>query len=412
MSAIQRPDAQTLFDHIKDMMSATVLGGATVIPESNEWYVTALNYAMAEELFAIIDQAFQERDPETACDENVVAMAAKRGVYPYPATPAQGYVRLTGTAGTTLPAPLQFTIGGQTFVTAYDGTQVNALDANGEAYVRVRAMTPGTAGNVQATTGTLTTAIAGVNTTVDVLGGSFCGGSEAEDMPSFRTRFINRMTYHPRATNEWAKEKLLEWPCATRVIHRAGSCCDGDCDSSMLVGGAIDGSADCGSVNNGSRTNFYVMFDDTFENGIAPPSVLQEVEEWFYGVPKGFGLGEVEIGVCGSIVPVTAVPADVKVSLTNCTSATKKSAATAAVTEFFRSVEPSQPLDVSILREAVVRATGVSDAEVMVDLTNAADGYGMQYGPKVDGVSKVYFSGCLLEPDCDYMLTLNSVTVT
>lgn len=79
---IPRPDPKILFDQIKNQFSSTVLGGGQVIPESNEWYVVANDYAAAEQFFAIADQMWREANPETACCDNLYKMAAQHGVFP------------------------------------------------------------------------------------------------------------------------------------------------------------------------------------------------------------------------------------------------------------------------------------------------------------------------------------------
>ena len=73
---ILRPDPKVLFGQLQSMFSSTVLGGGQIIPESNEWYVVANDYAMAEQFYAIADQLWRENNPETACCDNLYKMAA------------------------------------------------------------------------------------------------------------------------------------------------------------------------------------------------------------------------------------------------------------------------------------------------------------------------------------------------
>ena len=85
---------------LKNMsLTGTVLGGAQVIPESNEWYVISNDYAAAEQFYAIADQMWRETNPETACCDNLYKMAARNGMFPYPPKHAEGYARLTGNPG-------------------------------------------------------------------------------------------------------------------------------------------------------------------------------------------------------------------------------------------------------------------------------------------------------------------------
>ena len=380
-SNMARPDPQVLFDTYKNMFQNTVLGGATVIPESNEWYAVTLNYAMAEEFYAIMEQAWRERDPSQACDDNLLTIAERDGVRPRPAIPAQGYVKLTGTPLTALPAPLSFTINGQTFTTAVDQYQTSQLDDNGVAVVRVIAVVPGSIGNVTNATVTMDTAVAGVSSAI-ALCSPFCRGEDAETIEAFRQRYMRRLQYHPRATHEWIKEKILEWPCATRVITQGGTCCS------------------CGSTDCGGKMNFYVMFDGTFDNGIAPDYVLKELETWLFGSPQGFGLGQVEIGICGRIVPAIPLPFNIDVSVDDCISNAQKSSVIQLVNDFFSTVEPSQPFSKGYLENSIAAMLG-GDVSVYVDVN--IDAENLQFIE--------YRDACSIEPKCDYIPVLGSLYV-
>src|SRR3954467_2354624 len=112
---ILRPDPQVLFDQIRSAFSSTVLGGGTIIPESNEWYVVANDYAMSEMFFAVADQMWREANPETACCENLYVMAGRNGVFPRPASHAEGYAKISGVVGSAIPASLEIAAGPETY---------------------------------------------------------------------------------------------------------------------------------------------------------------------------------------------------------------------------------------------------------------------------------------------------------
>jgi hypothetical protein len=156
--------------------------------------------------------------------------------------------------------------------------------------------------------------------------------------------------------------------------------------------------------------HFYLMFDNSFPNGIAPRSVLDEVEEWLFGSPQGFGLGQVEIGVCGRLYSVTGVPTNVRVDIGDCVSSVALSNARATVEEFFTTMVPSQPIEAAVLATSLQRVLGVSDVSVSLELVDPEDGYGQPDCPECDG--NVFVSPCGIEPDCDYVLTLNDVIIT
>jgi len=395
-----RPDPQILFDRYKALFEQLVLGGAAVIPESNEHYAVAVNYAMAETFYAITERAWQERDPEQACLENLIEMAARDGVYPRPAIPAQGYVQVSGTPLAPLPAPLAFTIGSQSYQTAVAADQPAALDSNGSATIRVVALTAGAAGNLDnICTGTMTTVVPNVNSGVDVLGCGFCSGKDAESEADFRARYISRLQYHPRATHEWITTKLLEWPCATRALVRGGSCCECGCGESAL-GAENQESGDCGCANCGGALQFYLMFDDTFPCGIAPVNVIREAEAWLFGSPQGYGLGQVEIGVCGRIYPVKPIPIRVQVTLDGCASPGAVNRIEPIVREFFQTLVPSQPADTTLLTASLRRLLPDQAPSVAFLLTNPL--------PDKDNV---YETPCGIEPNCDYQLCFDSLQI-
>lgn len=405
---IERPAPQALFDRYLNLFSTTVLGGAQVIPESNEWYASSINYAVAEEFYAISEQAWKERDPREACCENLVEMAAVDGVYPRPAQFAQGYLRLTGEPGAPLPSPLEFVVGDLTFVTASNATQPSAITADGTVVVRVRALIAGPSGNVTATEGQMTTPVAGVSSDVEVCGATFCQGAASEPCDDFRARYLRRLQYSPRSTNQWIMDKLLDWPCATRAIQRAGSCCQcNDCT------GRADGCEDCGCKDCGGDLAFYLMFDNAFDCGIAEEAMLDEVESWMFGSPQGYGLGQVEVGICGRIVPVKPVMINIAVDIVGCPTVAQLQQVTDAITEYMGTVEPSKPLRVLTLRTIVASVIGTdTNIEVRLEPVTPSDIYGGSWGPYTAGVSKVYGGGCDFEPDCDYMLCLADVTIT
>lgn len=404
---IERPDPQVLFDQHLNMFSNTVLGGAEVIPESNEWYAVSVNYAVAENFYAVSEQAWKDRDPRTACCDSLVDIASRDGVYPLAATSAQGYVQLTGVAGTALTSPLNFTIDGVAFTTATEASQPSQIGEDGTATIRVRALIPGIAGNITVDTGTMDAAITDVETDVKVCGGIFCSGTDAEECEALRTRYLARLQYSPRATQTWMLNKLLEWPCATRALVRAGSCCE--CDD---CNGQGSDCKECGCADCGGKLEYYLMFDGTFDCGIAPQSVVDEAQEWLFGSPQGYGRGQVEVGVCGRIRAVTGVPVDVKLDIATCATASQLSSIRSAIAEYFTTFTPSTLLRLTSINTIISQTLGVDgNFDAQIDLVNATDGYGERgYGARTAD-SKVYIGNCDLEPDCDFMLCLNSVVI-
>ena len=386
---IQRPDPQALFNHLRNMFSSTVLGGGNVIPESNEWYVVTNDYAAAEQFYAIADQMWRESDPATACCDNLYKMAAQNGMFPRPASHAEGYAKLTGVPGTPVPPTLEIQTSVGTFVSV--GTVPLTLNTDGVAIIRIRALVPGgdmnSSGSV--TTGTLTTPAPNIDTEVQICGGQFCGGAEEETCEEFRKRYLERLAYQPRATQAWIRQKFLEFPCATRVCAREGSCCK--CSAEC---------GDCGCKNCGTGMDFYVLFDGVFPCGIPPINVIEDIQEWMFGKHQGYGEGEVEIGVCGRVFCPMPIMVNVIIDIEGCPSTSQKQIIEDYIQELFTRICPSVPLRVKQLELIIASVIG---AEVNTQV---------RFEP-VDGTwnrNEVWVTNCGdLEPECDYLPCLNDV---
>jgi hypothetical protein len=316
---ILRPDPQVLFDQIRSAFSSTVLGGGTIIPESNEWYVVSNDYAMSEMFFAVADQMWRERNPETACCDNLFKMAARNGVFPRPASHAEGYAKLTGVVGSAIPPALEISAGASTYTSV--GTiplTIPSLapgDTQGVAIVRVRALTPGPDANAHSDvpTGTLVTVAPGIDPDVIICGSTFCGGAAAEACEDFRKRYLDRLAYHPKATMAWLQQKILEFPCVTRVCVREGACCR--CEAEC---------GDCGCKNCGNRMELYALFENAFPCGIPPANVVEDLNTWVFGEHQGYGEGQVEIGVCGQIYAPWPLLVNVLIDIAGCPTVSQK----------------------------------------------------------------------------------------
>lgn len=363
--ALDRPAPQVLFDRYRDMFSATVIGGAPVIPASNEWYVVQNDYAVAEEFYAIAEQQWRERDPRTACCDNLLSMAAIDGLYPRAAAFAKGYVKVTGTAGTAIPSPLIVLFGQSYYRTDPGATVPSVMPVEGFVVVRMVADEPGVAGNGNgsgATSGTLVSPVPGLDQTVTIYGGAFCGGAPAEDCETFRIRYLARKQFKPRGNYEYIAEKIKEWPCVTRVCLRDCNCC-------KEIG----------------QMDLFVFFDGTFEHGIAPPNVIADLTNWYFGSPQGFGLGQAEWGVYGSFHSATPIPVDVKVTGIPCTSSAQLAEIKARIAAMFEGICPGKPMCRKMIDAIVIQVIGaVCDFEVTLKPQGTAVAFCEDYNPDCD----------------------------
>lgn len=380
---ITRPEPQALFNRYRDMFSSTVLNGAPIIPESNEWYVVALEYAAAQEFYSLAEQQWKERDPRYACCDNLLALAAVDGVLPRAATFSSTYATITGTPGVPLPRQIQIVDGTKTYVSA---TSVpSKMPSDGSLTLRFQALTPGPDTNT-ATTGSLQGAIAGVDSTV-TLGGSYCGGQDAESCEEFRSRYLKRKSFQPVPNAAWIEEKLLEWPCVTRVCQRKGTCCVAD--------------SQCSTCNTCQRTlDYYVFMDGTFTCGIVPTCVLQEIDKWLFGENKGYGEGQVPVGICGTLYSPSPVTIDVDIVGSGCFTSAQRGEVEERIAEYFTTLCPSEFV---LARQIELIITQVVGAGVNFDVTLTPSGDNAAQARRVSDLCSD------LEMACDFMPCLGTV---
>lgn len=340
-----RPEPQALFDRLKNQFSATVLGGAEIIPETNEWYAVANDYASFEWFLSLGEQMWKERDPRYCCCDNLVAMAAWDGVYPNPAKAARGYVTLTGAAGSVLNPTQQIQFGTLIYQVFNPSTVPPIMPASGTISLQFRCLTAGAEGNTPRPNATCTVINppAGVAATALVGGAKFCGGSEAETCEQFRSRYIARQQFKPLAQFEHLKDAALEWPCATRAFLRGEMCCNPVPDCPVPI-------------------EMYVMFDGSFDHGCAPASICQELTDYLFGSPQGRGLGRAEIGVHGAVIPVTPAPVEIVYAGLACASQAQQQEVLRRTRQIFAAAAPATEICRNIFLGTV--------AQVVPDLCN------------------------------------------
>lgn len=382
---IQRAEPQAVFDRAKNMFSSTVLNGGNVIPESNEWYVVSLHYAMTEEFFSMSERAWNERDPRYACCDNLIEIAARDGVYPYPAQAAQGYIGITGIAGTVIPQQITFQFGNEVYAPA--GTVPAQLGDDGTAVIRARAIVPGPDGNLPSTaTGTVVGATAGINAAATVYGGRFCGGRVAEECEPFRQRYLNRLAFQTNYGVDKVKQQVLDWPCVTSVCERGAICC----------------SVTPEEYNQGivckKPIELYALFDGTFDCGLPPECVTDEITDWLFGSPQGIGLGVAEWGMYGKVYAARAAYINIAVTGLSCNTPSQSAAILERVRDFAQRICPSEALSASDLKMIVAQILGKSDGFEIV--MSAVD-------PTNPDVSINYCGDAV--PVCDVKICINNV---
>lgn len=382
---ITRPLPKDLFNRTRDMFSTTVLGGGNIIPESNEWYVVSLDYALQEEFYSLSEQQWRERDPRYACCENLVALAELDGYYPSPKTFAQGYLRITGTPGANLQQDITIQFGNQQYAPA--STLPVEIPNSGEVIFRAVAIQPGPDANIPATaTGVLSTPLPGVNQTVTLYGGRFCGGAEAETCEQFRTRYLDRMKYKRKYGVDWIKEKILEWPCVTSVCERGGACCTVDLAN---YGKKVD----CNK-----EIQLYAIFDGTFPCGLAPQCVVDEITAWVFGEVQGIGQGEAEWGMIGRVFTATATYVNITVDGLACASPSQAGEIESRISDFISRICPSETLRIEDLKVIISQLMGSTQQYDVIINSVIPDDPNLLIDVCGDA-----------EPACDYKICLNQV---
>lgn len=383
---IERPSPQALFDKTLGLFSANVLGGYDVIPESVEWYVVANDYALQEELYSITQAQLKARDPAYMCCDDLYEYAARFGVYPNPAGFAQGYVRIKGNVGANIPSAISITIEGNTYVVT--GSYPSEIPDAGYVDVRVKAIVPGSGGNVSINKGSgrLVGTIAGIDSTVTVLSTTFCGGSDEEKCEAFRERFLSSQRYSVSENVQWIMDKLASWPCVTRVYQRSGSCCE-DADAAGC----------CGCNKCAPVLGFYVLLDNTFDCGIPSECVVNDINDWLFGNPSGKGLGEAPIGICGKVHMPKASVINVTIDGVQCATQSQITKIRNRIKAAFLTAQPSELFTVRRIELTIAQVLGgdVSFDVVFEDTTG-----NMTFTPCGD-----------LDPECDIMPCLGKVII-
>lgn len=384
-----RPAPKTLWTQITSWFSANVLGGAPIIPESNEHYLCGNDLAAMELYYSLSQQQWNETQDATACCDSLIANNAPLGLIPYGATFTQGYVTVAGgPPNDPIPNDLQIQIGSNTYniSQATDANPTN-LDASGDATLLFQSLVPGAAVNSATNTainqlGTVTSVSA---TIVNVPNGwpstitpngLFCGGKDAELCEDFRARVILRKKTPQNATLAWLTEKALEYPCVTRVMQRTCATCCAD-----------------------GQLQLYAFMDDSFQYGIAPATALVGLSTNIFGNPQGFGLGKAPIGVFGNFFPVTAGTVNIDFFNMGCVTPSQFKLIQTLIAQLFATLTPGQKLCSKWIDAIVVSVNpNCCNYTIQASTTDARFGAVDCFGDFV--------------PECDILPVLGSVTYT
>ncbi len=388
-ACFNRPTPKTLWTQITSWFSSNVLGGAPIIPESNEYYLCGNDLAAMELYYSLSQQQWNETDDATACCDSLIKNNARLGLIPYGATFSQGYVTVNGgPPNDIIPNNLQVQIGSITLnISQATNANPTNLDNNGNATLLLQSQIPGASinealnlaisqiGTISSVSSTIINVPNGWPSTVST-NGLFCGGKDPETCDAFRARVIARKQTPQNATLAWIVDQALQYPCVTRVMQRTcGPCC-------------ADG-----------QLQLYAFMDNSFQYGIAPLSAIQGLTAYLFGSPQGQGLGKAPVGIFGNFFLVT--PATVNINFFNmgCITPSQFTEIQTLISQLYSTLTPGQTV-CSKWIDAIVISVNPNCCNYTIQVTIDNAGYG-----QVDCFGDYV-------PACDILPVLGTVTYT
>jgi len=284
---LPRPDIGQLHDELAAELSRRLLGGAPVLPGSAEDVLSFVVGGAVNLMFGAVSQTLAQNDTATMCCDSIVAYGARRGIDLRGATRSKGYVAISGTPASPIPATIRFVGASSREYKPDPATVTNPveLDSSGRAALRTVAAGPGSIFNLDVgATLTVTTTIPGIDMEATVVGSGLTGGTDDETCDGLRARILSAEASEAVVANEaWLLQQTLKYPGVTRA------CTD-----------------DCAACCDPTFTTIYPFFESVYGKdymtepfGVPPCSVLDEMTEWMFGREPGRGHGLAQTGQRG-----------------------------------------------------------------------------------------------------------------
>ena len=203
-----RPSLKNLIDRAVGEFDARLPGADARLAASNLNVLSHVIAAATHGLYGFIHWISRQVFPDSAESENLDRWASIWGISRKPAASAEGEIRVTGAAGSVIPAGTLFSrADGQKYRTTSGTTLVSE-----NASIPAAAAMPGRAGN--AAGGTALSAVSpvpGVDSSALAWSSGFSGGADLELDESLRDRLLTRIQQPPHggAAHDylaWAKE--------------------------------------------------------------------------------------------------------------------------------------------------------------------------------------------------------------
>lgn len=276
---IPRPSIEELQQTAKTEISTRMLGGAPVLPLSNEDILSFIFAGTVNLMHGYVAQGLKESDPKDMCCDNLVTYAARRGIFLQGAERARGVVVITGTPGAAIPANIRF-VDENSQEYKLDPSYVTnptVLNGGGSASLFIAASGGGVRYNHAGGTAlTVSTTIPGINIEATVTAAGIIGGADEETCEQLRTRVLESEKMGAVSTNTtWFLSQTLRYPGVSRACSDE---CERCCDQGLVL---------------------YPFFDGAYEDGVPPASVIDSMNLWMFGPARTHGEGLAPIGLLG-----------------------------------------------------------------------------------------------------------------
>lgn len=299
--------------------------GRPVKPRSSLEMIAAIVGAIAFEVTGDIQRLRDQLFIDTMCCDSLERYAAGLKIYKRPASRSRGFVRLSGIAGTQIPADIEFVSDGG-FEYRLDDTATNpsVVDGDGTATLLIQAVLPGIGGNIltdgdSVGTGNMTISVSGLDQRV-VFPDGMGGGAETETCEELRERLKSRQQNALIAGNKaFYDAAIREFPGVERVCF-SGCSCD-NCSCSPVI------------------TAYPFFGKDVYPpHGVPPDIVLNDILKYVFGERNGHGEGLAPAGAIGQVLPACPCPISVKIYTSNAVNPQSLALIKAAVDEFFDTI--------------------------------------------------------------------------
>lgn len=276
---IPRPSIEDLQQAAKTEISTRMLGGAPVLPMSNEDVLSFIFAGTTNLMHGYVAQGLKESDPKDMCCDNLVKYAARRGIFLQGSERGRGIVIITGTPGAAIPGNIRFVdeLSQEYKLDPSYVTNPVVMPAEGSVALFIAASGGGARYNKPGgTVLTVSTTIPDIDIEATVTTAGILGGTDDETCDQLRDRVLASEKQGAVSTNTaWFMSQTLKWPGVSRACSDE---CERCCEQGLVL---------------------YPFFDGAYEDGVPPISVIDAMNLWMFGPARTHGEGLAPIGTLG-----------------------------------------------------------------------------------------------------------------